>query len=490
MRADPGTTSKRPRRGRRRSLRLTLLLLTAAALLLVPAAQAFAETPHLKLNIVGSGSGQVESLEESAAQVGRGTPPIDCSYDGTSQTGVCENVPDLVGGEGGLYAEQLKANAAAGSELVGWTVEKGASPECPLGDGSICLVYAEDGEGIEWEITAEFAAVTPPPEFPLTVTVTGEGEVNSSPPGISGCEESAGTCTANFPEGEVVTLTPTEGGSSTFAGWTGACSGTGACTVTMSAAESVGAEFAAVTPPVEFPLTVFVTGHGTVSADSGTISGCTETGGAACEGEYEGTVILTEAPDPGYVFAGWIGCRHKSATECEVTVSSEKEVSAVFLAEGVAGQPGAPGAPGAPGGPGGPGAPGAPGVPGERGEIGFPGPQGPQGSQGPAGATGATGLGGPQGAQGAQGPQGPQGKRGPAGQVTVICTVKNSKKVTCTVKTKKAGASSLRWTLRHKGHVLRHGRTTPRRLQRILNHLGDGRYVLWVNGARKVVRMH
>src|SRR4030095_5918505 len=47
-----------------------------------------------------------------------------------------------------------------------------------------------------------------------------------------------------------VTLTATPAAGSTFAGWSGACSGTGSCTVTMSAARSVTATFNATTPVV------------------------------------------------------------------------------------------------------------------------------------------------------------------------------------------------------------------------------------------------
>jgi hypothetical protein len=43
----------------------------------------------------------------------------------------------------------------------------------------------------------------------------------------------------------MVTLTATPGGGSTFAGWSGDCSGTGTCQVTMSAARSATATFTA-----------------------------------------------------------------------------------------------------------------------------------------------------------------------------------------------------------------------------------------------------
>jgi len=68
---------------------------------------------------------------------------------------------------------------------------------------------------------------------------TGSGTVASSPAGIN-C---GSTCSAGFSSGTSVTLTATPAGGSTFGGWSGSCSGTGACTVSMTAARSVTATF-------------------------------------------------------------------------------------------------------------------------------------------------------------------------------------------------------------------------------------------------------
>ena len=85
-------------------------------------------------------------------------------------------------------------------------------------------------------------------------------------------------------------------------------------------------------------LAVHVTGEGEVSADSGTISGCTSAGGAECEGTYEdgATVTLTETPAEGSEFSGWATpqCDESTAATCEVTIGSEDEaVSASFAPE-------------------------------------------------------------------------------------------------------------------------------------------------------------
>src|SRR6266516_2750728 len=75
----------------------------------------------------------------------------------------------------------------------------------------------------------------------LTVTKAGNGTgtVTSSPAGIN-C---GATCTASFTKNTNVTLTATADPGSAFAGWSGACTGTGSCVVKMSANKTVTATF-------------------------------------------------------------------------------------------------------------------------------------------------------------------------------------------------------------------------------------------------------
>ena len=92
--------------------------------------------------------------------------------------------------------------------------------------------------------------------YTLSVTKAGAGTgvVTSSPAGI----DCGVTCSASFASGTLVTLNATATGSGYFTGWGGACSGVGACTVTMSAAQSVTATFAVgtvVTPISQANLT-------------------------------------------------------------------------------------------------------------------------------------------------------------------------------------------------------------------------------------------
>jgi hypothetical protein len=72
----------------------------------------------------------------------------------------------------------------------------------------------------------------------LTVSDSGNGSVSG--PGIA-CP---GDCSESYVSGTVVALTAAPATGSTFTGWGGGCSGTGTCSVTMSAAKSVTAAFA------------------------------------------------------------------------------------------------------------------------------------------------------------------------------------------------------------------------------------------------------
>jgi hypothetical protein len=77
--------------------------------------------------------------------------------------------------------------------------------------------------------------------FSLTVKKAGNGNgtVTSEPGGIN-C---GSDCSEQYTDDTTVLLTASAATGSTFAGWSGACSGTGTCSVSMSAARSVTANF-------------------------------------------------------------------------------------------------------------------------------------------------------------------------------------------------------------------------------------------------------
>jgi uncharacterized repeat protein (TIGR02543 family) len=82
--------------------------------------------------------------------------------------------------------------------------------------------------------------------YTLGVTTKVGGTVASAPSGISCAANS--TCSASFASATPVTLTATAASGYTFTGWAGDCSGSGTCSVTMSAGKSVTANFTAIQP--------------------------------------------------------------------------------------------------------------------------------------------------------------------------------------------------------------------------------------------------
>lgn len=103
-------------------------------------------------------------------------------------------------------------------------------------EGGDSFTYTvDDGRGG----TASAAVALTVGTFTLTVEKTGNGRILSTPAGI----DCGATCGADFATGSRVTLVADPDPGWTFPGWTGACSGTGPCTVTMDVARSVGADF-------------------------------------------------------------------------------------------------------------------------------------------------------------------------------------------------------------------------------------------------------
>lgn len=167
-------------------------------------------------------------------------------------------------------------------------------------------------------------------QYMLSVSLAGSGSgtVSSTPEGIS-CRGATGDCQEEYPQATRVTLTPTPGDDSSFAGWSGACSGTGACTVTMDQARSVTATFNTLPPPpASYRLSVAGsgTGSGTITSAPAGINCGSDCAQAFAAGS---TVTLTATPADTSSFTGWSGaCSGTSA--CTVTMSQAQSVTANF----------------------------------------------------------------------------------------------------------------------------------------------------------------
>ena len=207
----------------------------------------------------------------------------------------------------------LTAAATNGSTFNGWS-GGGCSGTGP------CIVAMVGNP----TVTATFTAA--PVLFTLSVTKAGAGAgtVSSDPPGISACSS---TCNASFAPGTIVTLTPAPQSGSTFAGWSGACSGTAPCQVEMSGNRSVTATF---DPPISLSLLTVSksgSGSGVVNSNPDGIN-C----GGTCTASFATgiSVTLTASSNPGSVFAGWSGGGCSGTETCTTVMTADQTVVATF----------------------------------------------------------------------------------------------------------------------------------------------------------------
>ena len=127
---------------------------------------------------------------------------------------------------------------------------------------------------------------------------TGSGSISLNPPG------------GTYSYGTVVALTATADAGSTFTGWSGACSDSGACSVTMDGAKSVTATFTLNS----YLLTTATAGTGSGSVDLDPAGGTYS----------HGTVVtVTATPATGSTFTGWSGACSDSGA-CSVTMDGAK----------------------------------------------------------------------------------------------------------------------------------------------------------------------
>jgi len=151
----------------------------------------------------------------------------------------------------------------------------------------------------------------------------GSGTVTSEPGGI----DCGSTCENQFPQGTSVSLNAAAAPGSAFAGWGGACSGTGSCAV--QANSTVTARF--IVPAATNRLTVNKGGSGTgiVTSDPSGIF-C----GNVCTTVFETgrTVTLSATPTNGSAFIGWTGSGCSGTGACIVAMGADLTVTATFAA--------------------------------------------------------------------------------------------------------------------------------------------------------------
>ena len=166
----------------------------------------------ISVDVSGSGSVQVSDASGAASA----PPPATCS---SSCTYLYQPGDTLT----------LVANAASTTHFVAW------GGACSGNAGSICTVNFQ----VATSASAQFA---PNPLLTISFSGSGQGSVSESW-GTQGASCTA-SCSESIAIGVPITLSAIASANSTFAGWSGACSGTTpSCKVTPAGNESVGAIF-------------------------------------------------------------------------------------------------------------------------------------------------------------------------------------------------------------------------------------------------------
>lgn len=161
------------------------------------------------------------------------------------------------------------------------------------------------------------------PQQRLSVTVQGTGARSGVVRLVSPTSfECARSCTLDLDQGLAATLVAAPRAGARFLRWTGACTGTGSCAVTLDAARTVTAVFGVTT----FRLTTSVGGRGKVSSTPGGVS-CPRRCSAAFKANS--SIRLRAAASPGFRFTGWTGsCRGTGS--CVVKLNRNRAVRATF----------------------------------------------------------------------------------------------------------------------------------------------------------------
>jgi hypothetical protein len=252
------------------------------------------------------------------AQMPPGTGSLTVARSGTSTGTVSSSPGGITCGTTCSAAFQLgtvvalTATPDAGAQFAGW------SGGC-TGMAPTCMVTVDAATAV----TATFDVA----EYPVTIDLggSGTGMVGAPLAGIS-CP---GTCTAMIPHGSQISLVASSGMSSQFMGWTvgaggTACSGTGACSTTITGPTTIIATFAR---HQSLEVVRSGNGHGTVTSSPVGID-C----GTDCSETYPPgtTVTLTANAAGDSSFMGWSGGGCSGTGPCSVNVNGATMVTADF----------------------------------------------------------------------------------------------------------------------------------------------------------------
>jgi hypothetical protein len=279
-----------------------------------------ASSVTLSVDLINNGSSGVGTVTDSTGQ-------INCTNTGGElQSGTCS--ASYAVGTNVTFTE----TPGVGSVFTGW------QDDCS-GTTTTCMITVSASTGPS--VLANFGNGTG--TFTLNITPgsgeTGGGQVSSQigAAGTISCtlngSSATKTCSATVKSGSVFVLIEAANATSNFAGWSGACSGTGGCVVTMSQNQTVSPTFTTQ----QNPFAVTITGNGAVTSISNPtvateINCANPLPPSVCSTNFaSGTqVTLTATPATGYSFSSWTAgpCNGSPTNTCAFTVSSSTSSTA------------------------------------------------------------------------------------------------------------------------------------------------------------------
>jgi hypothetical protein len=333
------------------------LLGGAAALVLIVAGLAGPASAKAQgtqdLCLKGSWTGDITSepvLYTGAATINFPSPSAGFAglHVAANKTVLSEGEPLVIPADGGVAGEPYSVSSASTPTQSGGVMTWTAAPTDGLYAGFLFITpvvpvlppgYTCTDTTLELPIRLDFpeplvfdmASFTRSGPGPagLSVTMSGQGSGTVTSGSSIDCSSAGGpSCSAWVPTGSV-TLNAAASPGSSFAGWTGLCSGSGPeCHLTLSPDQEASAT-AQFEPLHRLSVAKAGSGNGEVSSAPSGIS-CPP-GSSACPSASftQGTrVKLIATPASGSVFQGWSGAC--AGQTCEVSMDSDTSVTATF----------------------------------------------------------------------------------------------------------------------------------------------------------------